>query len=47
VQRLLVGLVVLAYDLLVLRPVPQKAPEEPYRDSVAKLMRELFAIDKE
>jgi hypothetical protein len=47
VQRLLVGLVVLAYDLLLLSPVPQKAPEEPYRDSVAKLMRELFAIDKE
>jgi hypothetical protein len=47
VQRLLVGVVVLAYDLLVLSPVPQKVPEEPYRDSVARVMRELFTVDNE
>jgi hypothetical protein len=41
VQRLLVGLTTLTYDMLMLAPVPKGASEEPYRESIIEMLRSI------
>jgi hypothetical protein len=47
VQRLLVGLTALTYDLLMLGPVPTSTSEEPYRDSIIRMLRMIVGGNEE
>lgn len=47
VQRLLVGLTTLTYDMLMLAPVPKSTSEEPYRDSFIKMLRTIVGENGE
>jgi hypothetical protein len=45
VQRLLVALIALVYDLLTLAELPLTAPDAPYRETVFKSAAELLTRD--
>ena len=47
VQRLLVGLITLTFNILMLAPVPNSTPEEPYRESFVRMLRTIMDVNEE